>query len=697
MSSDSPKMATHIDKSPARVTRAKRACRECNVRRVRCDVTERYPCSNCEKGSVSCEIFASRRGRYPRKPRKANGQASPATPAGSLRTPSATGKSVTVSAGTTEEHHQRHTRESEARATQSQALTPPDVPASSVSITSPEATVFYGESNFITLMPGPPRQEGNEGSSNNDAGQGRRRHLEPPLNVVLPRAEVNSNNGNTPPSSYNAAEDIPASTLRLLREEQVLEFPDQKDYIPVLEAYFTWFHPCFPILDRRLTAQHLANGTLSPLLLNAMLFLGSTYCTDEMISNIGFQDRAEAKARFYTKTRLLYSADWEQDKITLIQSVFLMSFWRGGPSDIRDVRYWLGVVISLAESQGLHRSTKFTAKGHSPTRLRRRIWWSIYVRERQAAASLGLPSRIRDEDCDTEPLLDSDLSSEVVDPEGFPFGSCQPNHMVYVIKMVEIAKLLGRVIDLYFLPGRSSPQQYDVQVLDNALYSWFESLPEDVKNGIDSDNAPIWTCLLHLAYYHLRILIHRNSFMRQRDAVDSAEMAYHAATRISRIAEDLLTRGALRFGQMHLITSLFAALCIHVVSIRRGTGVARRIAENRAQACLLGLQEIQKYWRINNNVLDVFMQFVDNSIMKQLRGTSDEMTEPTAIHQQVNQSTLEQPESSSATNRIQNDVFEDPHLFMWNGYWEGNESTGDLGAFLTEYNDFEMDVLEKPL
>lgn len=40
--------------------------------------------------------------------------------------------------------------------------------------------------------------------------------------------------------------------------------------------------------------------------------------------------------------------------------------------------------------------------------------------------------------------------------------------------------------------------------------------------------------------------------MRQRDAVDSAEMAYHAATRISRIAEDLLTRGALRFGQMHL-------------------------------------------------------------------------------------------------------------------------------------------------
>jgi hypothetical protein len=72
--------------------------------------------------------------------------------------------------------------------------------------------------------------------------------------------------------------------------------------------------------------------------------------------------------------------------------------------------------------------------------MRRRIWWTIYVRERQAAASLGLPSRIRDEDCDIEPLTPSDWETDNSGPDS-PFGSCLPEHVTYAIKMVEIAKL----------------------------------------------------------------------------------------------------------------------------------------------------------------------------------------------------------------------------------------------------------------
>lgn len=72
--------------------------------------------------------------------------------------------------------------------------------------------------------------------------------------------------------------------------------------------------------------------------------------------------------------------------------------------------------------------------------MRRRIWWTIYVRERQAAASLGLPSRIRDEDCDIEPLSPSDWETDNSGPDS-PFGSCLPEHVTYAIKMVEIAKL----------------------------------------------------------------------------------------------------------------------------------------------------------------------------------------------------------------------------------------------------------------
>ena len=87
-----------------------------------------------------------------------------------------------------------------------------------------------------------------------------------------------------------------------------------------------------------------------------MLFIGATYCDEDTILAMGFSDRSEAKSVLYTRARLLFHADWEKDEITLIQSLFLMSFWRGDKFDVRDVRYWLGVVITFAESSGFHRS-----------------------------------------------------------------------------------------------------------------------------------------------------------------------------------------------------------------------------------------------------------------------------------------------------------------------------------------------------
>lgn len=43
--------------------RAKKACRECNLRRVRCDVMECQPCHHCQSAGVSCELMNSRRGK----------------------------------------------------------------------------------------------------------------------------------------------------------------------------------------------------------------------------------------------------------------------------------------------------------------------------------------------------------------------------------------------------------------------------------------------------------------------------------------------------------------------------------------------------------------------------------------------------------------------------------------------------------
>lgn len=92
--------------------------------------------------------------------------------------------------------------------------------------------------------------------------------------------------------------------------------------------------------------------------------------------------------------------------------------------------------------------------------------------------------------------------------------------------------------------------------------------------------------------------------------------------------------------RVHRITSLFASLCIHTIDIRRSTGVIKKLAEHRAQICLLGLKEIQKYWKINNTVLELFFRYLDESIVQRLQNCEVERTEESATgtaHQNAEQ------------------------------------------------------------
>ena len=144
-----------------------------------------------------------------------------------------------------------------------------------------------------------------------------------------------------------------------------------------------------------------------------------------------------------------------------------------------------------------------------------------------------------------------------------------------------------------------------------------------------------------------------------------------------------------------------AALCIHVISIRRGTGVTRRIAEHRAQMCLLCLKEIQKYWRINITVLDLFLQYLDCSIAERLHATNptdDRGATDVSGEAGADQTLAPAPASTGmpASNGAavggmvnppvpsQPDMTFDDEYFtnLMNGHWEGDDALGDLGLFL---------------
>ncbi|KAK1713007.1 fungal-specific transcription factor domain-containing protein [Colletotrichum acutatum] len=469
--------------------RAKHACRECNSRRIRCNVTERHPCSNCETAQATCEVIPSRRGRYLRKSKRqkqteaaASATPEPAAPAAS----SALTADVAATLASMSTVSPSHGLPSSSGISQTPFHA--DTPASCHSSGTTGGSRFFGESNFITLVPG-ASGPGNEAATSDGLLKGR-------LTFPVPQTPQSHGLATSPASVPSMS----SATERYLRDEGALTFPDMQSCLPALHAYFTWFHPCFPILDRADISRRLVTMDISPLLLQAMLFIGSTYCDEATILGMGFKDRSEAKNLTYSRARVLFHANWEKDEFTLIQSLFLCSFWRGGPADWRDVRYWLGAVLTLAQTHGLHRSTRFITKDPHFARMRRRVWWSIYVRERQAAVSLGLPCRIRDEDCDIEPLTSTDLEDDADEQRATGFGAPESEHIHYAVKMIDIARLLGRIMDTHFAPGRGPPAPTEVRELKQQLEDWKQSLPDEMRRGPDDGQSSVLTCLIHLAY-----------------------------------------------------------------------------------------------------------------------------------------------------------------------------------------------------
>lgn len=127
--------------------------------------------------------------------------------------------------------------------------------------------------------------------------------------------------------------------------------------------------------------------------------------------------------------------------------------------------------------------------------------------------------------------------------------------------------------------------------------------------------------------------------------------------------------------------------------MRRVVGVARKIAEHRAQICLLGLVEMQKYWRINNNILDLFFQYLDESIAKRLQGTDADTSHSQVVRNAApSESDGADAVSSSGTEPpnftpsdgiwIQPEIFENQHFMLFNELWDDGSIPGDLALFL---------------
>ncbi|KAM5529918.1 fungal specific transcription factor domain-containing protein [Fusarium oxysporum f. sp. phaseoli] len=334
--------------------------------------------------------------------------------------------------------------------------------------------------------------------------------------------------------------------IQILKRRGAFVLPPKTLCDDLIETYFAWAHPIVPVINRTKFMSQYRDPKNPPsmLLIQCILLAGARISTNSQLMVDG--STSTAVATFYRRAKALYDADYERDRITLVQSMLLMGWYWAGPDDIiKNMFYWSQSAIAVAQNFGLHRSMENSGLSISEKRLRKRIWWTLFTRDRALAVGLGQSVSINLDDCDVDLIAEDDfIEHDGNDIDEYPQD---PIHVEFFIQYVKLCKLIGLVVSKYSKLSRQGQDCDDINSIDTALSKWKQECP--VAMRWDRSKHHFWSGILYLHYFSARCLLHRASSPRNRKALQDTKQSYgsrdgtvRAANMITSIVEALSDR-----------------------------------------------------------------------------------------------------------------------------------------------------------
>jgi hypothetical protein len=201
--------------------------------------------------------------------------------------------------------------------------------------------------------------------------------------------------------------------------------------------------------------------------------------------------------------------------------------------------WWTGLAIKYAQQMGLHREPRnvHDVGGPKIQGLRRRIWWTLFSRERLTSICQGRPCTISPEDCNVrEPSLED-------------FGPSPDLRARVFIQWVSLCGIIGRVGE--HIRRDNDPASFPTELAKELIF-WVTSLPAELV--LPDLSARMWkfdrdVCKLHLPYLTTLSILHMNwtSQHPTQRLPEAYTTAILASSSVARIMRDLLIRGNIRF------------------------------------------------------------------------------------------------------------------------------------------------------
>ncbi|KAJ6109736.1 hypothetical protein N7486_001971 [Penicillium sp. IBT 16267x] len=598
--------------------RASKACCCCRARKVRCDVVENgSPCTNCRLDQVECVVTESKRRKKPR----------------------------------VEVEHAAHSESPEAF---EENLLHSIQGLSEMAPTSPsQASIELDHGQHMPHMLY-QTQAHRVGSADQN-----RRRMAPnpavPASMPLANATLQIQQLLDPSFGSNRTANaflpdyirgLPArfqkEDIDYLAAKGALTIPDVALRNELLKAYIHYVHSYMPLLDLEEFLQTIVQNDgvhrISLLLFQAVMFAGMAFVDMKHLQAAGYQTRKAARKIFFQRARLLYDFDYEVDRISLVQSLLLMTYWYETPDDQKDTWHWMGVSLSLAHTIGLHRDPGNSRMDLRRQRMWKRIWWSTYTRDRLIALGMRRPMRVKDDDCDV-PMLTMDdfefhaFSPEIVkmvgDSEILQNVSHQRELALMFIEKARLCLCVSHVLSAQYsvlshkfggtmettmmlVPKKSTAESFEVRRCDQELEDWLANLPVETQytpSGVSKlpearEVLHSHRALLKMVYLTTSSALHRPQVLPAvpYPSMDSElqelsrQKVRSAAVEITSIAQDLHVLNLTRYYPTTGVTVLLPAVIIHLLDIKSSDPSVRMTSLQRFYQCMRILQRLREIY-----------------------------------------------------------------------------------------------------
>jgi hypothetical protein len=366
-----------------------------------------------------------------------------------------------------------------------------------------------------------------------------------------------------------------------LRTQRAFEIPPPRLRDALLMRYFEFVHPQLPLVNFHQVLQAVAsNGTqgkVSLLLFQAIMLAGSSVVDAQYIFQAGYPCRMAMRREFTERLRLLYDFDCETDRLILIQCLILATTWQDKGDEVKHLRHWISIAYNIALLLGLNKDTSALSMPIKQKHLRKRIWWSLYMRDRNLSLGLRQMPVIASEMCELPDLEMEDFDIQPATPEacallkdcGLLRDLDQQNRLAEVFlaqlnlshhpaeilksRYTAVTPKLGttRLIALVLVPKSTNIDTSDVQHCSERLDQWRRDLPEHLRFQTPlslqfnpGQDVLIFHCgILNLFYYALVCALHRPypaPILRNLSVseLSSQRKARHAANAVSSILEE---------------------------------------------------------------------------------------------------------------------------------------------------------------